>query len=223
MSRCCARWRTSRRNRRFSSSSWPTERCPRPVAGKPISPNAAVNLAKIISKLSPLLGNLIEFNSVEILNDKADFKGHGTWLRQDPGYIVLEPEDTTARTRNLQQTNTRGFKFQGTEKDFQQAEKLVASWGKAGRKYKLTPEYQIKLRKLTGIFKYREDTNYAKMDRIVHPGIEQFKNVVQNIVVHGLTIQSWQTLLTSKNKQALRNALSSRLDIKEQAATALVK
>ena len=136
---------------------------------------------------------------------------------------MLEPEDTTARTRNLQQTNTRGFKFQGTEKDFQQAEKLVASWGKAGRKYKLTPEYQIKLRKLTGIFKYREDTNYAKMDRIVHPGIEQFKNVVQNIVVHGLTIQSWQTLLTSKNKQALRNALSSRLDIKEQAATALVK
>ena len=53
---------------------------------KPISPNAAVNLAKIISKLSPLLGNLIEFNSVEILNDKSDFKGYGTWLRQDPGF-----------------------------------------------------------------------------------------------------------------------------------------
>src|ERR1035438_5535918 len=53
---------------------------------KPISPNAAVNLAKIISKLSPLLGNLIEFNSVEILNDKSDFKGHGTWWRQDPGF-----------------------------------------------------------------------------------------------------------------------------------------
>lgn len=33
--------------------------------GKPVSPNAAVNLAKIISKLSPLVGNLIEFNSCE--------------------------------------------------------------------------------------------------------------------------------------------------------------
>src|ERR1041384_4499833 len=53
---------------------------------KPISPKAAVNLAKVISKLSPLLGNLIEFNSVEFLNDKSDFKGHGTWLRQDPGF-----------------------------------------------------------------------------------------------------------------------------------------
>jgi len=53
---------------------------------KPVSPNAALNLAKVISKLSPLLGNLIEFNTVEILNDKSDFKRHGTWRRQDPGF-----------------------------------------------------------------------------------------------------------------------------------------
>lgn len=35
---------------------------------KPITPDAAVNLSKVVSKLSPLLGNLIEFNSVEFLN-----------------------------------------------------------------------------------------------------------------------------------------------------------
>ncbi|WP_241674125.1 hypothetical protein [Microcystis aeruginosa] len=35
---------------------------------RPISVAAAVNLAKVISKLSPLLGNLIEFNTVEFLN-----------------------------------------------------------------------------------------------------------------------------------------------------------
>ncbi len=52
---------------------------------KPVSPNAAVNLAKIISKLSPLVGNLIEFNTVEYLNDQPDFAGLGTWKRQDPG------------------------------------------------------------------------------------------------------------------------------------------
>lgn len=33
---------------------------------KPISPVAAVNLSKVISKLSPLLGNLIEFNTSRI-------------------------------------------------------------------------------------------------------------------------------------------------------------
>lgn len=53
---------------------------------KPVSPNAAVNLAKIISKLSPLVGNLIEFNTVEYLNDQPDFSGLGKWKRQDPGF-----------------------------------------------------------------------------------------------------------------------------------------
>lgn len=177
---------------------------------KPISREAAVNLAKVISKLSPLLGNLIEFNTVEFLNAKKDFKRWGRWKRQDPNfpdalfegtvvpapgmeikawfplateitarfkesqnhftegrtatrvcmlawlpqhliygkpyildvvvvdgltvarsrddhyhnppdYLVLEPEDTKSRTRNLQQTNTNGYKFQGSRAEFQSA------------------------------------------------------------------------------------------------------
>jgi hypothetical protein len=277
---------------------------------KPISPNAAVNLAKIISKLSPLLGNLIEFNSVEILNDKSDFKGHGTWLRQDPGfpdaifqgsidpvpgfeiktwfplateitarfkdsqnhfvkdnthvamlawlpekliygkpeilavcvvsgksvaaardnhyhnppdYIVLEPGDTTARTSNLRQTNTNGYKFQGTEKEFRRAEKFVATWGKNGKKFKPTPDYQAKLHQLFGRYSYRLDTNFAKMDRIVHPEIERFKDAVMNTQVHGLTVEEWQALLAGEDDHAICNALASRLDIKEQDAKTLVK
>jgi hypothetical protein len=53
---------------------------------KPVSPDAALNLAKIISKLSPLVGNLIEFNTCEYLNDKPEFVGFGKWKRQDPGF-----------------------------------------------------------------------------------------------------------------------------------------
>ena len=41
---------------------------------KPISIGAAVNLSKVISKLSPLLGNLIEFNTVEFLNGQPEYK-----------------------------------------------------------------------------------------------------------------------------------------------------
>jgi hypothetical protein len=176
------------------------------TVSKPISPNAAVNLTRVISKLSPLLGNLIEFNAVEFLNAQPTFAGLGTWKRQDPGfpdtvfegsviptpgfeikawfplateitarfkdtqnhfvhdqtnvcmlawlpdqlifgkpriidvcivpglsvakarddhyhkppdYLVLEPEDTKARTRNLQQTNTNGYKFQGSRTQFE--------------------------------------------------------------------------------------------------------
>jgi hypothetical protein len=194
------------------------------TVSKPISPDAAVNLSKVISKLSPLLGNLIEFNTVEFLNDRPEFKGLGEWKRQDPGfpdtvfegrvtpmpgfeikawfplateitarfkdsqnhfaddrtyvcmlawlpenlifgkpkiidvcvvsgasvakarddhyhnppdYLVLEPEDTAARTRNLQQTNTNGYKFQGTSQQFEQAQRIVTGWGRAGRAYLL--------------------------------------------------------------------------------------
>lgn len=192
---------------------------------KPVSPDAALNLAKVVSKLSPLLGNLIEFNTVEYLNDKPEFEGLGQWRRQDPGfpdtvfegsisptpgfeiktwfplateitarfkdshdhfaddrtyvamlawlpkhliygkpyildivivsgasvakarddhyhdpprYLVLEPEDTSTRTRNLQQTNTNGYVWQGStsDNDFSEAEKVVASWGGAGRVYR---------------------------------------------------------------------------------------
>jgi len=53
---------------------------------KPVSPEAALNLAKIISKLSPLVGNLIEFNTCEYLNDQEAFKKLGRWIRQDPGF-----------------------------------------------------------------------------------------------------------------------------------------
>lgn len=277
---------------------------------KPISPKAAMNLAKVISKLSPLLGNLVEFNSAELLNAKSDIQGRGSWVRQDPGfpdvifqgsidpvpgfeiklwfplateitarfrdsqnhfvknntyvamlawlpaqliygkpeilavcvvsgksvaaardnhyhnppdYIVLEPEDTTARTRNLQQTNTNGYKFQGTAKEFKRAEKYVASWGKDGRKYKATFDYQARLRGLLGKYNYRLDTNFAKIDRIVHAEIERFKTEVMNTQVHGLTVEEWRALLASDDDEAICDALASRLDIKEIDPKALVK
>jgi hypothetical protein len=56
------------------------------TVAKPVSPEAAVNLAKVVSKLSPLLGNLIEFNTCEYLSDKPEFKDIGKWIRQDPGF-----------------------------------------------------------------------------------------------------------------------------------------
>lgn len=278
---------------------------------KPVSPDAAVNLSRIISKLSPLLGNLIEFNTVEFLNDKTEFQEFGLWRRQDPGfpdtifmgtveptpgfeikawfplateitarfkdsqnhfvndntyvamlawlpehliygkpciidvcvasgksiaeardnhyhnppdYLVLEPEDTKARTRNLQQTNTNGLKFQGSPADFERAKKIVASWGPDGRAYKPTREYQQLLHGLRGQFNYRLDTNYAKMDRIVHAGIEEFKRRVDTTTVNGLTVAQWKRILAFEDddeaKQTakelkLRESLRTHLHIEE--------
>ncbi len=270
---------------------------------KPISPSAAINLSKVVSKLSPLLGNLIEFNTVEFLNGQPEYKGVGVWQRQDPGfpdaifvgpqikptpgfeikawfplateitarfkdsqkhfkddqtnvcmlawlpdqlifgkpkiidvcivsgrsvaksrdthyhnppdYLVLEPEDTAARTRNLQQTNTNGYKWQGTPKQFEKANRLVGNWGKKGQKYKPTPEYQALLRQLINRFPYRLDTNFAKMDRIAHGGIEDFKERVMGTNIRGLTIAQWSRLLFTGTDKAIRRTLEECFQIKE--------
>lgn len=271
---------------------------------KPISPDAAVNLSKVLSKLSPLLGNLIEFSTVEFLNNQPEYQGLGEWQRQDPGfpdaifigpevtpapgfeikawfplateitarfkdsqnhfredqtnvcmlawlpdqlifgkpkiidvcivsgrsvaeardnhyhnspdYLVLEPEDTKARTRNLQQTNTNGYKWQGTNEQFVEAQKLVASWGTKGKRYKPEPTYQATLRQLFSRFPYRLDTNFAKMDRIVHSGIEEFKARVLATQINGLSIAEWSHLLFASSDEATRQALGERFDIRKE-------
>lgn len=270
---------------------------------KPVSPAAAVNLAKIISKLSPLVGNLIEFNSCEYLNDQEGFAGFGEWRRQDPGfpdtifagsvtptpgfeikawfplateitarfkdsqshflqdqtyvamlawlpeflifgkpkiidivvvsggsvakarddhyhnppdYLVLEPGNTTARTRNLQQTNTSGYKFQGTPQELAEAEKLVLSWPGLGSKYSPDSDCQQHLRELTSRFEYRLDTNFAKMDRICHADIEAFKSRVYATVFHGRTIGDWNRLLSKGGEDMIRRELEARFNIRDE-------
>lgn len=275
---------------------------------KPVSIEAALNLTKIISKLSPLLGNMIEFNTVEYLNDKDTFKAYGKWIRQDPGfpdtifqgvtptpgfeiktwfplateitarfrdsqnhfehdqtyvamlawlpekliygkpkildvcivsglsvakardehyhnppdYLVIEPEDTSSRTRNLQQTNTAGYKFQGTPQELAKAQKVVDGWGAQGCLYKPTPDYQKKLRGLMGQYKYRLDTNFAKMDRIVHPEIERFKTTVHEMPYLGITVGEWLRLFGRGSDTDLAEAFAKHLEIKEEDADDLL-
>ncbi len=267
---------------------------------KPVSPEAALNLAKIISKLSPMVGNLIEFNTCEYLNDQEGFAEFGKWLRQDPGfpdtifsgtvtptpgfeikawfplateitarfkdsqnhfvqdqtyvamlawlpeflifgkpkiidivvvsgasvaktrddhyhnppdYLVLEPGDTTARTINLQQTNTNGYKFQGTPEQFKEAQALVFKWGANGTTYLPTAAYQELLRELMARFPYRLDTNFAKMDRIVHAEIEAFKDRVHNTIFHGQKIGVWNRLLSKGGEESIRRELAKHFNI----------
>lgn len=270
---------------------------------KPKSEEHAANLAKIVSKLSPLIGNLIEFNIVEFLNANNDFKEHGKWKRQDPGfpdtifdgnikpipgfeikawfplateitarfkdsqdhfkedqtrvaiiawlpehlifgrpkiidiqicsglsiakarddhyhnppdYLVLEPEDTTDRTANLQQTNTNGYKFQGSEAEFKTAEKIVKAWGRDAHTYSTSVAYQKRMRILIEKFKYRLDTNFAKMDRIVHDGIESFKERVEATDFAGDTISNWNKVLSIEDNDKLNEYLKKHLQIAQK-------
>ena len=251
----------------------------------------AKSLAKVVSKLSPFLGNMIEFSVVDVLNDMSE----GNWIRQDPGfpdalfqsetvlpnpgieikawfpcateitarfknsvtvfkdnninvaliawlpehviwgkpqiidvlvvsgrsvaeardlhyhnppnYIVFEPEDTSERAVNLQQTNTNGYKLQDDQCNLEDAVAFVDAWGESGKKYSHTPEYQRLLRTLYGKFVYRLDTNYAKTDRIGHEGIEVFKPRALSTDFNGKTVKQWSAILASKNDKVLEEAL----------------
>lgn len=237
----------------------------------------ARHLSKVVSKLSPLVGNMIEFALVSFLNE-LDWAEQGQWIRQDPGfpdtlfagrvepkpgievktwfplateitarfkdsvlhfeedrtdvvlvawvpeyllygkpkilnvlvssakslaiardshyhnppdYLVVEPEDTSSRTVNLQQTNTNGYKFQGTPEELVEAEAEVRTWGEVGKVYSPEPAYQKRIKDLMSRYSYRLDTNFAKIDRIQHAGLEVFKREVLNREIYGYTILEW--------------------------------
>jgi hypothetical protein len=277
------------------------------TVSKPLSADAAVNLAKVVSKLSPLVGNLIEFNTCDFLNLQNEFVDFGNWKRQDPGfpdvifngivkptpgfevkawfplateitarfkdsqlhfvndntyvsmiawlpeyvifgkpkiidvliisgdsvakardthyhdipsYIVLEPEDTSNRARNLQQTNTNGYKWQAhndatvEQKKIAEAKKMIDSWGSNSKKYSPLRDYQDKLRLLMGLFNnYRLDTNYAKMDRIGHVKINQFSEKVYNTLYHGKKIGDWNNLLSNGDEEQIKSVLKETFKI----------
>jgi hypothetical protein len=267
---------------------------------KPTDIDSAVNLSKIISKLSPLVGNLIEFEAVKYLNSIQSFQPLGKWRRQDPGfpdtvfdgavspmpgfeikawfpfateitarfkdsqshflndetyvvmlawlpeyliygkpkvidvcivsgmsvakardshyhnppdYLVIEPQDTSTRTQNLQQTNTNGFKFQGSVSDRVLANSIVESWGEAGKLYSIDSAYQQKLQNLIGQFTYRGDTNFAKMDRIMHTTIEKFKSSVMQSSFYGKSIFEWRTHINSDNEGLIQTDLKNFLGL----------
>ena len=261
---------------------------------KPTSIEYAKQLAKVISKLSPLLGNMIEFSTVDLLN-QHNWADSGEWIRQDPGfpdalfksdsvipnpgieikawfpfateitarfkdsvtifsqdnidmaliawlpehviwgkpqiidvlvvsgksvaeardrhyhrppdYLVFEPEDTSERTANLQQTNTNGYKLQTDKCSLQDAVAVVESWGEDAKTYSPSIEYQRLLRTLYADFVYRLDTNYAKIDRIEHSDIEAFKTRVLNTRFNGKTIRQWGRILSSNDDNILETAL----------------
>lgn len=266
----------------------------------PVSLAAAVNLAKVVSKLSPMIGNLIEFNTVEFLNQQREFAGLGRWKRQDPGfpdavfdgmispvpgfeikawfplateitarfkdsqkhflndqtyvvllawlpenliygkpavrdlcivsgasvaaardahyhnppdYLVVEPNDTSERTANLQQTNTNGYKFQGTKEQLAAAEKLVRSWGPSFSSYSHEESYQLSVQELKSRFPYRLDTNFAKTDRIGHAEIEAFKKRVLASQLHGMSVQDWARLFASDDEPRIGKALREQVKI----------
>lgn len=259
---------------------------------KPEDIEYAKHLAKTVSKISPIIGNMIEYVVVQTLNEES-WGNLGIWKRQDPDfpdaifdgvieprpgieiktwfplateitarfkdsisqfehdqtliavvawlpehliygkpklvdiwvgsakslalardahyhtppdYLVFEPEDTSARTRNLQQTNTNGYKFQGSKDLLDQAFREMHLWGEDAFNFNPKSEYQQKIKSLLGKYPYRLDTNFAKIDRINHVGLEEFKTRVLKINLKGKKIIEWSKIL-NRGDEAISNLL----------------
>lgn len=109
-----------------------------------------------------------------------------------PTYLIVEPEDTTDRTANLQQSNVNGYRLQGMPSP--QAMKL---WSESAHREAEphTAEAQTVAYGLQNIDRYRLDTNFAKIDRIDHADIEGFKTKILGTHHQGRSISGWvQTL-----------------------------
>lgn len=262
--------------------------------GKPQNETEAIGLSRVVSKLSPIIGNLLEYEVASKLNSLGNLPKNTKWIRQDPGfpdtilegfkgltpgieiktwfplateitarfretqthltnnnvyiaviswlpenilfglpkiigvwtdnalsvaksrdnhyhkppsYVVLEPEDTSTRTKNLQQTNCLGYRFQGDGKKLAKAEIDIKTILKNKLTYSTDSEYQKQLRQLTSNFDYRLDTNFAKIDRIEHKSLERFKQKILKKKFHGKTIQSWSEKLAKGDAETIKEIL----------------
>lgn len=62
-------------------------------------------------------------------------------------------------------------------------------------------------------FPYRLDTNFAKIDRIVHPEIEAFKKRVLSSEVHGMSVREWAQILCSDDEAKIEKVLRKHIKI----------
>ena len=274
---------------------------------KSVRSEEAPFLAKIVSKLSPMVGNLMEQRVVQILDEEAE--DGFSWHRQDPGfpdailrhdsgaetrtgyeikawyvlsteitgrfkesqhlladkninvviiawcmshmifgrpkilgvltvdgkelaasrdlhyhnppeYLIVEPQDTAARTSNLQQSNVNGFKLQESpaEAALVQAEREFARLSRAV----LDPhsvEAQARAVELMNKLTYRLDTNFAKIDRVGNGDVERFKQAIYAEKYLGKTIAQWKVLFAELNGRDDARRLRAEKVIKDLYAS----
>ena len=130
-----------------------------------------------------------------------------------PHYLVVEPEETSNRTVNLQQSNTEGYRLQDDSEEVIRAAVVKAEeLGLFKGGYQSGSDYRSRVDQLRSAFRYRLDTNFAKIDRIEHAGIEDFKQQVYETEFWGRTIGDWNGLFnpsrrTPRSRERLVDAL----------------
>lgn len=157
-------------------------------------------LSNMVFGQPKVLGTLVV--SGEELAQSRDFHYHNP-----PYYLTIEPNDTTARTANLQQSNVNGYRLQEDRSDPISVKRARERSYIAADPH--TPEKQEEAQQLMTELGYRLDTNFAKIDRVENQDVEDFKTEILDQEYLGRTFRQWKTVfadLSSKNDGKRANA-----------------
>lgn len=132
-----------------------------------------------------------------------------------PDYLIVEPQDTALRTKNLQQSNVNGFKLQESDSDPQKLARVRTDLknheGMAieGRYEPHSVESQALARRLQNELIYRLDTNFAKIDRVANHAVEEFKSRILGSTYLGKSISTWKSIFAGINSDSEKRRMQS--------------
>lgn len=160
-----------------------------------------INVAVVAWCMSNMIFGKPKILGVLTVSGKELAKSRDAHYHQPPEYLTIEPQDTTARTANLQQSNVNGYKLQVAESDADVLKVEREKYAKQGAKLEpQTPAGQAESSRLMAALEYRLDTNFAKIDRVGNPDVEAFKKKIMASKYLGKSFAQWKTVF--KNLEA---------------------
>ena len=109
-----------------------------------------------------------------------------------PNYLTIEPNDTSDRTINLQQSNVNGYRLQ--ERKCNPDKLNLARQFKYTNEPPNSPEAQSEAAHLMAELEYRLDTNFAKIDRVQNASVEKFKREILRSRFLDRKIITWKSI-----------------------------
>ena len=159
-----------------------------------------INVAIVAWCMSHMIYGKPKILGVLTVSGSALAASRDNHYHQPPEYLIIEPQNTTARTANLQQSNVNGFKLQEDDCDPIALAQVRAHYrGRRASSDPHTPEAQAEALALMNKLVYRLDTNFAKIDRVGNDTVEDFKRQILSESYLGKTFAQWITLFKKLN------------------------
>ena len=176
-----------------------------------------IRLVVVAWMMSDIIFGTPEVVGVLVVDARSVAEQRDRHYHDPPNYICEEPQDTTTRTRNLQQTNVLGFKLQELDPERLRTVEQLYAESPAKDDGSETALGQALSRELLNVATYRQDSNFAKIDRIDHPEIEKFKASILAKPFRGCSIGQWArdirtlTRMTSETPTAVQQQALERI------------